>query len=621
MKRKVFGGIICLILLISALFCAPTALAEGEYDIVRIKLSIGTPTQMPVLIDGNYTLAEDETLSLPRQLYKVKLVSGELRLYYDDDLLYSGDTITFIAHEPTEGLNNFIFMDNEEHGHRGYLGDMHFSIYSDYLRAINHIYLEEYLYGVVPHEMSNSWPIEALKAQAITARTYAVRHMGGGTYDLIDTSANQVYKGYDLTNTNAFAAVDGTSKQVLMSDGSYVATYYAASNGGQVDITQHIWSTGTTVRPYHVIQLDPFDAANPYSSQEALVFPKTVTQQDPILYQYSSSGTMKTGTGDNAGNAELYLKISSLSAVAAQGFIAGVSDDVEIVGINNITPHTHEGNHGLVNDYTGTNPCICFELADINMTVLASHYVETPALDYLLGDINGDDDITITDYTLIRLHILGLNSLEGDSLASADVNGDGEITISDYTIVRLHILNLQEIEQPPAENELVTDEVTVEFTIDMHEFDQDDGPYEAFTRSLRLFVVEETDTGFTIFHRRYGHGIGMSQRGAQQRANSGHTGEQIIQFYYPNTTIEPLAISKPPLSAITPAPDDNNATVVGTTRLNVRSTPDTNHDAIGKLPRGARVEILEVNAASGWHKINYGGTQAYVYASYILLDE
>ena len=152
--------------------------------------------------------------------------------------------------------------------------------------------------------------------------------------------------------------------------------------------------------PYHVIQDDPYDTANPYSSQEALVFPKEVSAQDPILYQYSSSGAMVTGTGSNAANAERYLKLSCLPAVAAKGYLANVSGDVEIVGINSITPHTHQGQHGGVpgvydgNDYTPpgeepNNPCICFEMADVNMTVMASRYSQG-STGLMLGDANGD---------------------------------------------------------------------------------------------------------------------------------------------------------------------------------------------------------------------------------------
>ncbi len=62
--------------------------------------------------------------------------------------------------------------------------------------------------------------------------------------------------------------------------------------------------------------------------------------------------------------------------------------------------------------------------------------------------------------------------------------------------------------------------------------------YKAFNMSaLRLFVIEgDAQTGWSIYQRRYGHGVGMSQRGAQQRASDGHTYSQILAFYYPHAS-------------------------------------------------------------------------------------
>ena len=619
MRRKITGVILCIAMLIASLVFAPASLATGDtpYQIVRVKLSMGTPTSVPFYLDGNYSVAQDESIILPRQAYTVTLNSGVLSLKYGETVLYSGTEIRLVQHTPTDGLNNFIRLKNDEYGYRNYLGDLQFIIYDGYIRVINHVYLEEYLYGVVPYEMSDSWPIEALKSQAVCARTYAVRYIDeDGTYDLVDTPTHQVYKGYNPDNTTAIAAVDQTAKTTLMYDGNFVQTFYSASNGGYTEIPQHLWSATATLYPYHVIQQDPYDAANPYSSQELLIFPKSVSDSSPITYQYSSSGTMVTGSGSEADNAERYLKASCLSAVAAQGYIAGVTGDVQIVSVDGFVPHTLAEQHDIP-DYNG-NTCVMYENADVTMTVLASRYDETDV--QMLGDINGDDEITVTDYTAARLYILGLMPLDDTQLAAADVNGDGQITITDYTSIRLDILGLMPIEQGPGN--LVQEPVTVTFTIDLHEFDDEDGLYCAFNRSLRLFVVEETDTSFNLYYRRYGHGIGLSQRGAQQRANDGQTYQDILSFYYPNTTYGVLDISAPTLSAIDPAPSSANATVTTSDYLNVRSSPDSSSSGniVGNLPDGARIEVTQAFATADWHAINYGGTTAYVHKDYVALD-
>ena len=86
-------------------------------------------------------------------------------------------------------------------GNYYYLGDMEVRLQGSSIELINHLHLETYLYGVVPYEVSNSWPIEAQKAQAVAARTYAARRMNGKShYDIADTTNDQVYRGYNSSH-------------------------------------------------------------------------------------------------------------------------------------------------------------------------------------------------------------------------------------------------------------------------------------------------------------------------------------------------------------------------------------------------------------------------------------
>ena len=170
MLRRFCGVLLCGVLLVASMLGSPVAKAADTYDILRINLSIGDITTTDIFIDGNYSIQENESVALPRQLYTVKIEGSNLALYYGSTLLYSGASLTFIQHEASEGYNNVITLNNAVHGYCSYLGDLHFTISGGYIMVVNHIYLEEYLYGVVPNEMSDSWPIEALKAQAIAAR-------------------------------------------------------------------------------------------------------------------------------------------------------------------------------------------------------------------------------------------------------------------------------------------------------------------------------------------------------------------------------------------------------------------------------------------------------------------
>ncbi len=549
--KRILSLLIVAVLAVGVLAAHFDTARAADNSIVRIKLSIGTPTSFDFSLSGNYGIEGDAGKSLGSGSYTVKAEGGTLNLYLGGARVCSGGSFKIVEKQPNSGTYNYATIKTTTYGTNSYRGNLEFRLNGSSIMLINHIYLEYYLYGVVPHEMSNTWPLEALKTQAVSARTYALRYMGGSTYDMVDTATNQVYKGYNPANTNAIRAVDETGRQVLKCNGQLVQTYYAASNGGSVDIPQHVWSSSAPLLPYHVIQADPYDVQNTWSEQEVLIFPKNGSA---VSYRYMSEGNMVAGSGTYSANAERYLKIMALGPVAAQGYIAGVTSDLTIAGVSRITPHTYEGNHGLP-DATGASNCVVFQKADVTMTVLANRRA-TP-----------EEEIA---------------------------TGQGFI-------------------QAP---------VTVTFTIDMHEFDNSGGLYQAFgNTSLRLFVVEETGDSWNIYQRRYGHGVGMSQRGAQTRAKAGQTYDQILTFYYPNTYLETLNIQPPALETPSGGADTSNATVINCTNyVNVRSTPSTQYPAIGKALAGSRITVTQANAAEGWHKINFGGIEAYISTQYVQID-
>lgn len=135
------------------------------------------------------------------------------------------------------------------------------------LYVVANVYIESYLYGVVPYEMGASSALEALKAQAVAARTYTLRAMNANAskiYDVVDTTADQVYNGSPAERDRAAEAVDATRGIVAMNDGKLTGTYYTASNGGQTESARNAW--GSSGVNYLTVKDDPFDRMNPYSS-------------------------------------------------------------------------------------------------------------------------------------------------------------------------------------------------------------------------------------------------------------------------------------------------------------------------------------------------------------------
>ena len=114
------------------------------------------------------------------------------------------------------------------------------------LTVINDVDLESYIKGVVPAEMPSTWEAEALKAQAIAARSYALANLGKRAsmgFDLKDTPEDQAYGGASAETVKTNNAVDETSNLVLTYNYKVVSAYYSASAGGQSINSKDVWGS------------------------------------------------------------------------------------------------------------------------------------------------------------------------------------------------------------------------------------------------------------------------------------------------------------------------------------------------------------------------------------------
>jgi stage II sporulation protein D len=116
------------------------------------------------------------------------------------------------------------------------------------LTAVNWVDLEEYLYSVIGGEMNSSWPEEALKAQAIAARTYALyereRQRRNPVYDLGDSPDRwQIYKGVSSESPKTYNAADQTAGQILTYNNQIILSVFHACSGGHTENVEDVWST------------------------------------------------------------------------------------------------------------------------------------------------------------------------------------------------------------------------------------------------------------------------------------------------------------------------------------------------------------------------------------------
>ena len=129
----------------------------------------------------------------------------------------------------------------EEDRYRDYLT---FNRLGNAIDVINYVSLNHYLYGVVPMEMPSSFPLEALKAQAIAARNFVLanknKHLTSG-YNLCDSTDCQVYGGYDRETVNTNRAVDETEGIVIKYNGEIVNATYHSNSGGYTEDCENVW--------------------------------------------------------------------------------------------------------------------------------------------------------------------------------------------------------------------------------------------------------------------------------------------------------------------------------------------------------------------------------------------
>jgi stage II sporulation protein D len=158
-----------------------------------------------------------------------------------------------------------------EYSGRAYRGQIQVNVVAGRLQVVNNVGLEPYLYGVVPREVPNAWPAEALKAQAVVARSYALAVRKTGPYDLYADTRSQVYGGIAAEKPTTNAAVDATAGQVLLYNGKVATTFFFSTSGGRTANVQDAWRGGEPT-PYLVSVPDPYDGASPHHSWGPIPF-------------------------------------------------------------------------------------------------------------------------------------------------------------------------------------------------------------------------------------------------------------------------------------------------------------------------------------------------------------
>lgn len=568
-KRRAFkrwiAGLSALVMLLTISLALPVG-ARAEKNTVRVLLTrLNLTDRLEIALDGSYTL---DGMSFQRGSRLVlSCATGRIMVYYEGMALDSGKELVLTRHQAAEGLENGLRLNDD---YALYRGDLHVKTDGKMLTAVLHIPIEEYLLGVVPYEMSDSFPLEALKAQAVAARTYALYKMrgGSGAYDLVDNTNDQVFRGYNASNERAIRAVQETAGVACYNNGALAICYYTASNGGQVELVRNVWGKGEG--DYITMHDDPYDVENPESMVKSAAIAKTA--KDGIVYNQQLTDYLLDGVSE---------------AVTALGY-SGDAADTRIAGVAGISLHTPQG---------GTSSKVMTQMR-FDLTVQCRQK-PTAAMQ--------DEEV--------NLFALPETTPEATSAPQ------------------------------PTQAPFVTLEQTVQVDVPVFSAIEPWLGLSINGSNNEILTVREENDRFVIESRRYGHGVGMSQRGAQWMAGQyGWTYDQILRFYYPGLALKktdtqvtlPPAVSAAflttpgpaatptPRPTLMPASDQLKAgewrvkvtQISANSSLNLRSAPSTASDVLRVLYYGQEL-LASPCDEEGWIKVRTDVTEGYVMEKFV----
>ena len=399
-----------------------------------------------------------------------------------EELLLDGNSAWFtecarIVLSPAEDGGKISLLSvNRSQGTPAYRGSMEIRKTGQGFVVINELPVEEYLYGVVPSEMPVSYPMEALKAQAICARTYVYVHLespGYGEYGahVDDSTGYQVYNN-TAEKEEAIQAVQETKGEVVRLNGELVDTYYYSTSCG-VGTTANVWKT---------------------AEAEALDYLKS-SRLNPESLMQTDGGAIAADSNEVNGD-------------------AGPEDLREEEAFRDFITETH------AEDYEAQEGWYRWTYTVKEIDV--DRIVETLKNRY---EANGKLILTLKDDDYVSQNIKAFSKVNDISVVKRGPGGvaDEMVIVTDKgTFKVISEYNIRAV---------LCDGVT--------KVVRQDGSEVAMPNLLpsAFFVIEPSHdkknvVGYNIIGGGFGHGVGMSQNGAKNMALQGLGAEQILNFFY-----------------------------------------------------------------------------------------
>lgn len=411
------------------------------------------------------------------------------------------------------------FITLTERSNRTYRGSFEVSSFNGKLAVVNELPFEQYLYSVVAVEMYTSWPIEALKAQAVAARSYALnKGYGFQIAHVVDTTLSQVYNGAGAEHPSSTQAVEETKGVVALYDGKVIEAIYSSSGGGMTADATEAWNNRI---PYLQPVASPDDISeNGLKSWYYVVLPSGAVgyiREDLVqdTGRKTEAGSVILESTTDATNIRRHPVIQDTVPVIAQ-----IQEGTKLIVIDKViesNPMSWQ-----------RGPFTSDELLTV-MNARVNPKVTGPITAIAVSERGPSGRATEVTVNGVKLGVTSPDGLRaalgpGGSLPSTkfDVEETGKAVI-------LGAAGVTSTRTDDAKKLYVmgADGKSSAYSQDYLYMLNGNGDMRAATRA----------PGFAFSGTGYGHGVGLSQFGAYSLAMQGYDYEYILKYYYNGITL------------------------------------------------------------------------------------
>jgi len=239
MKHKLHSIFLLIVFLIAICTSLPVQASSTE-SMIRVGI-LSNEQKIVICADTEFKVINKDTGKLIAlfPIGKEVRISAQGKTFILNNQKVAAEKLSII--KSTNNNKSFLKVNQKEY--RGNF-EIHITQGKTGLTVVNNVPIEEYLYGVIAREMSPEWPLEAVKAQTVAARSYAIHSLKKhqrDDYDVCDTTDCQVYGGRESEHPRIIKAVDDTAGKVILFQGKVIPAYFHSSSGGYTENSENVW--------------------------------------------------------------------------------------------------------------------------------------------------------------------------------------------------------------------------------------------------------------------------------------------------------------------------------------------------------------------------------------------